>query len=206
MESALPSIEAEVATMQYNDRKCRVALSSFITLLLLLFEVHGQEHYGGARSFVGTYLNVQFGYSIEIPRGKRCRGAAAPAPAHGCIIELDSPEDRIDISGDFSTLTGGVTELINLSVARVRRLDPEASIVSRERMRFGKLSGDRVVIAWREQGEKRVEKSAIAIRQLPGSAVPVVYTVRYSCRDVRRPDCEAVFERIVKSFKVNALK
>lgn len=188
--------------MKFNGRKFRFALWAFLVLSLLLLETGCQEHDGSTRSFEGTYRNVPFGYSIEIPQGMRCRSASA----YGCVIELGSPQDRVDIGGGFSPVADGMGELIDVLLSRVREIDPEASMVTRDRITLGKLPADRFRIVWSELGEKRVEESVIAIGRSPDDSAAVAYRIRFRCGDERLRDCESAFERVVRSFQVGVMR
>lgn len=184
----------------------RFTLLPVMMALVLPVAVRGQERDTAARSFTGRYRNVPFGYSFDIPYGRTCRGALPPAPAHGCFIELDSPDDRVDVSGDYFTLDGGDGGLIDRWIAAVRELDSSASVVSRGPVTVGGISGEKVVIVWHEKGQKRVQNILVAVRRSPGVVVPVEHTLLYSCRDVARSACEDAFKRIVKSFRVYRLR
>jgi hypothetical protein len=63
-----------------------------ILLLTAVLTLLGQQE----RRWTGVYSNPQYGYTVTIPPGLVCRGAAGGAPAHGCVADVDGGWVAVD--------------------------------------------------------------------------------------------------------------
>lgn len=156
-----------------------------------------------ARTYTGEYRNVEYGYSIAIPGGRVCRGAVAPAPAHGCRMAGGEDGADVDVSAWYHTEEGGVAELLDNAVGDLRRTFGDTAVAARERFRLRGLEALRATVRWKRDGRQGTERIVFAIRRRPKSPLEIVYSIRGRCPDGAAEECSALFADVVRSFRMH---
>jgi len=103
------------------------------------------------RKWTGVYWNRQYGYTVTIPPGLVCRGAAVEAPAHGCVANVD---------GGWIAVDGTYCE--------------EADRTQKPNTKLGGLPA----VATIQREGKRTKHAVKAIRRI---TPPICYTVDADC-------------------------
>ena len=183
------------------SRVCSSLRFATASLLLLLTMAFASAQDG--RTYTGAYRNVEYGYSIAIPGGRVCRGAAAPAPAHGCRIAGGEDGADVDVWARYHTEEGGAAELLDNAVGDLRREFGDTAVVARERFRLRGLEALRATVRWKRDGRAGIDRIVVAIRRRPNSPLEIVYSIRGRCPDGAAEECAALFADVVRSFRLH---
>ena len=146
-----------------------------------------------------TYVNNDYGYSVQIPAGQTAWMDTPPSPNHGVNIYL-GPHRSIEIDASFDSALLGSTSAVANEVAGY--VAGAQSVHSADKL-DGKPA-ERVVQTWPASDRRRVVVARWVGEDGPGNAINFVITLETTAADYRRD--QAKFDEVVKSFKVGVRK
>lgn len=139
------------------------------------------------------YRNVEYGFSVPVPADAKVEQPAAPGPAHGVVVHLESgAEIRVDGEYDAAML-GSVS-------AAARRVMEDESFVPAPRMRTVRTAGP-AARCFGRVSDGTLQRRCVVYRARP-DASSIIYTLAL---DGRARGDEVAFDRIVRGFRLEAL-
>jgi hypothetical protein len=153
--------------------------------------------------FAGPYRNVNYGYSVVIPKGLYARRMRAPAPQHGFAVDLERATMWVDAGYD-ATFAGSAD-------AAARGLENDLASAAQLRVvktvptQLAGLEAREVVMkGGNGQAGEAYAHFVVAIRNIPGQ-VGVTYTIAVK-GDGDVADTERVFSSVLGSFHLSHIR
>lgn len=151
------------------------------------------------------YRNSEYLFSVEAPPGLLCESDPPPSPNHGCRIKLDeASQAAISVVGEYNALDR-VSPRDELDARAGGSLKPGLSltVLRREATTLGGLEAERLSlgIADREGSTPRVRDWVVAFRAAQARG-EIIYTAGLETSKERYPQDQAVFERVLASWRL----
>lgn len=160
------------------------------------------------RTFVGRYVNSNYGYSFLVPDALKGLSDSPPAPQHGVLIPLsDDSKASIWVGGSYNS-----EEYSNASEALEddrKRLSESGSIVAsshKKEMRLGGLPAKRSIVRYKSQvsGENLIQDLVVCIRK-EESKDSILYEIYLSTPETRYNRDRHILDLVLNSWKTESL-
>ncbi len=153
--------------------------------------------------FAGGYRNLNYGYSVVIPKGLYARRMRAPAPQHGFAIDLERATLWVDAAYDATF--AGSADAAAASLENELASTAQLRVVKTVPTQLAGLEAREVIM---EGGNGRAGEAyahfVVAIRDIPGQ-VGVAYTIAVKgVGDVA--DTEKIFSSVLKSLRLVGIR
>jgi hypothetical protein len=154
-----------------------------VLVWVLLVTLEGVTSGGSAdlqrQTYRGLYSNVDYGFSVEIPKGLVGVGAALHAPNHGFVITLH-PQSLVSVDASYE-------------------VQDAPHVFVHYNARLGALKAEKRSWTTRENEKVPVHQSITARGFDRGS--PIVYTIAADAVPEYQQDAYNAFEALVRSFR-----
>ena len=156
--------------------------------------------------FIGLYRNLEYGFSLRVPRTYRGAQPGSPAPRHGVRIALNK--------GGFIWADGSYnaeeyqtpTDAASVSLDRIQNEGGTILSVQRRVGHLDTLASEHTVVRYRNNTshEDLVEEYIVALRSLgeDEKRTGIVYSVGMSCRENEYAKTKKLFGELVSSWKI----
>jgi len=152
----------------------------------------------------GRYRNPNYLYSFTIPEGLVCLSDPAPAPHHGCGIDLsEHPRAYIWADGSYNALDRvSPDDALRDAFDSLMKEGMEIVVLERRATPLGGLPAERLVVRYKHRDEKESTVKAIvmALRNVQKWG-DMIYTLGLISPPFRFEQDKAVFEAILASWK-----
>jgi hypothetical protein len=164
---------------------------------------------GGQVQVRGRYINLDYAYSVTLPKDLVGRRSSAPSPNHGFGIDI-SKKDKSYLWADASHNAAEWRSYDDAVKARVAQLRGEGStelkVVNRAATRLGRLKAQQYVIRYRhpESNVPLILGGVLAFRSNPGG-VAIAYTIELITSEARYRRDRIVLELLRRSWMLRPL-
>ena len=152
----------------------------------------------------GQYWNPNYLYSFLIPEGMICLSDPAPAPHHGCGIDLsEHPRAYIWADGSYNALDRvSPDDALRDAFDSLMKEGTEIVVLEHRETSLGGLPAARLVVRYKHQDEQKatVEAIIMALRNVKEWG-DMIYTLGLISSSHRFEKDKAVFEAILASWK-----
>ncbi len=143
----------------------------------------------------GTYVNVNYGFSILIPEGLEGEGAASGAPNHGFVVHFSKdPNDTLAVDAYYEAaeMTGEASGPVG----------NESAVLRRMRVNIGGLDGNyRLARLKNPRPSETTLRLTISATRKTGD-VPIFYNFSLTTRESLFTQREKVLGETLKTFKL----
>jgi hypothetical protein len=152
---------------------------------------------------VGTYRNIDYGFSVTLPNGVQGTMSAAPAPNHGFIVSVPGTVGAtVSVTAYYNaTLSSGLRDAAAEFVAPVPLEDPR---LKRARAQLGGLTALRLVFTQGGAAESKREV-IMALRKQKGP-VGILYTLELTASPNDFERARAVLSALQASFRLHSIE
>jgi hypothetical protein len=158
------------------DIGIRVALA-FAALFAIGADSLGQE---AMQTFRGLYVNVDYGFSVEIPDGLIGKGAPTHAPNHGFTINLN-PKSAVWVDATYD-------------------MPDSPHTFGRFNTRLGTLKAE--LKSWKTTGQGSESLYRAIVARGFDRGTPIIYTIQLETTPAYREESFRVFESVLNSFRI----
>jgi len=155
-------------------------------------------------TFVGRYVNSNYGYSFLIPDAFKAISDPPPSPQHGVLIPLsEDARASIFVGGSYNSEEyRSASEAVDDDLKRMRENGSVIASSQTRKMRLGGLPAKRSIVHYRTQasGEKLVQDLVVCIRKEKNKE-SVVYEIYLSTPEKRYGRDRHILDRVLHSWK-----
>jgi hypothetical protein len=156
------------------------AIRTAVAFAALFVISAGSECQEARQRFRGRYVNVDYGFSVEIPDGIIGEGAAIHAPNHGFKINLRS-KSAVWVNAEYE-------------------MPDSPHTFGSFNSRLGTLKAERT--SWKKTGEGSEFVCRAIVARGFDRGTPIIYTIKVKTTPPYRDDAFRVFQALQNGFRI----
>ena len=149
----------------------------------------------------GTYVNADYFYSVEIPKGLRAFTPAPPEAQHGFDLPFDGTSDSVTVFAHWNTLLLSSVDSVADDQIKSLKESHGVDVVSRTATRLADLEAREMILRNPRSAEGATHvRCTVALRNQE-RGVGIVYLIMLVQRE-KNPSGEALYSAVVSSFRL----